>query len=87
MLSPEILSGNIDALVRAQGMCPTLGALLPTMRVAANGGQLRVELRSADNHWHALGAFAGSIGSERALDSDECRSAGQAIIMGPARGW
>ena len=81
----EILSGNIDALVRAQGMCPTLGALPPTMRVVESGGQLRVELRSADNQWHAVGAaFAGSIGSGRALDSDACRAAGQAIIVGPA---
>jgi len=44
VLSPEILSGNIDAVVRAQGGCPTLGALPPTMRVVARGGRLRVEL-------------------------------------------
>ena len=29
-------------------------------------------------------AFAGSIGSERPLESDACRSAGQAILVGPA---
>ena len=85
VLSPEILSGNIDALVRAQGVCPTLGALPPAMRVVAKGEKLRVELRSAKGQLHTLGLpFAGGIGSHSPIESDACRAAAQVVIVGSA---
>src|SRR5262245_52233899 len=66
-------------------MCPTLGALPTSMRVTTTGGQLRVELRKAPDDWQPLGApFTGRIGSESPLESEACRSAGQAIVVGPA---
>jgi hypothetical protein len=76
VLSPEILSGNIDALVRAQGVCPTLGALPPSMRVTASGGRLGVELCNGAGQWHALDA----AGHEGIGDSS------QVVIVGPGLG-
>jgi hypothetical protein len=85
VLSPDVLSANIDALVRAQSICPTLGALSRSMRVTANDGQLRVELGNVHGNWQPLGTlFAGGIGRESPLESEACRSAGQAIVVGPA---
>lgn len=54
MLSPEILSRNLEALTRAQGTCPALGALRDSMRVAITGGHVNVELRLDDGEWRPI---------------------------------
>jgi hypothetical protein len=69
VFSPEILSANIEALVRAQGLCPTLGALPTTIVVAAIGARLCVELHTPDDRWHRLEmSLNEEIGRERARD-------------------
>ena len=54
MLSPEILSGNLEALTRAQGTCPALGALRDSMRVAITGNHVNVEVRTGGGEWRPI---------------------------------
>ena len=54
VLSPEFLNGNLAALTRAQGRCPTLGALPASMRVAVAGNHVQLELRTTDEQWQLI---------------------------------
>ena len=53
VLSPELLTENIAALTKAQGGCPTLGALPDSMRVAVTCNGMQIEARTAEG-WQPL---------------------------------
>jgi hypothetical protein len=54
VLSPELLTENIAALTKAQGSCPTLGALSTSMRVAVTCNGMQVEAHTASDGWQPL---------------------------------
>ena len=70
MLSPEILSDNLDALTHAQGICPALGPLPGTMRVAISGNCVNVELRTGAGDWRAIDTSEGPEAGAHWLDDN-----------------
>lgn len=85
VLSQEILSGNLDALTRAQGMCPALGRLRDSMRVALSGEHLNVEARTSAGDWQAIDTPESADG-EHWLDA-LVTGASQAILVGVGLGY
>ena len=85
MLSPEILSGNLEALTRAQGTCPALGALSDSMRVAITGNSVNVEMRSSTGEWRPVDIPTSTSGPHW-LDGPGAGKA-QMILVGAGLGY
>ena len=54
MLPRDLLSANVDALVRAQGFAPHVATVRDDMRVSMHGDELRAELCIGDNEWRPV---------------------------------
>jgi hypothetical protein len=86
VLSPEILTGNLQALTRTQGMCPALGPLRDSMRVALSGSHVNVEVRSAAGAWLPVDVPAHADGQPHWLDPLGSGAA-QMILIGVGLGY
>jgi hypothetical protein len=86
VLSPEFLNGNLAALTRAQGMCPTLGALPASMRVAVAGNHVQLEVRTADDEWQSIDAPWPESGLSW-LHTDGVADADQVVAVGVGLGY
>ena len=86
MLSPEILSDNLDALTHAQGICPALGPLPGTMRVAISGNCVNVELRTGAGDWRAIDTSEGPEAGAHWLD-EAGAGVSQIIVVGLGLGY
>jgi len=88
VLSADWLSGNIDAIVRAQGICPTLGALPDTIRIATTEMSIRAEVRSAGTQWRVIDDSSPAASRHADwLTAARHSGATQVIVVGPALGF
>ena len=86
MFSPDILTGNLAALTRAQGGCPALGALRDSMRVTMSGPHLNVEVRVGTEEWRPIDTPADTLAGTAWLDEPDA-GASQAIVVGAGLGY
>lgn len=87
MLSSEFLNGNIAALTKAQGICPPLGALPESMRVALTRTGVHLEMRLTDEEWQPLDAPWPEIGEIAWVHSGGDRDAEQLVAVGVGLGY
>ena len=86
MFSPDILTGNLAALTRAQGGCPALGPLRDSMRVTLSGPHLNVEVRWGAEGWRPIDTPAETLAGTAWLDEPGA-GASQAIVVGAGLGY
>jgi hypothetical protein len=86
VFSPDILTGNLAALTRAQGGCPALGPLRGSMRVTMAGPHLNIEVRGGDEGWQPIDAPADTLAGTVWLE-EPATGASQAIVVGAGLGY
>lgn len=83
VLPPDLLSANVDALVRAQGFAPHVANVRDDMRVSMHGDELRAELCIGDNEWRPVDfPAAGSPDGARWLRAACGTGSTQVIVTG-----
>jgi hypothetical protein len=87
VLSPDLLASNIAALTRAQGRCPTLGALPDFLRVATVRNHVQVTRRGSDERWHDVDAPSDATGLPSWVAESAAREAPQVILVGVGLGY
>jgi hypothetical protein len=87
VLSPEVLTANIKALIDAQGICPTLGALPSSVRITTPEAGLSAELRTPEG-WCTIDSPAIAQSLEPfGTDGDERRDLTQVVMVGAGLGY
>jgi hypothetical protein len=86
VLSPELLTANIQALTNAQGACPRLGPLPDGIRVAVAGNRMHLEIRSPRGAWEPLEAAAAAGDASAWTQSVGDAGADQVVMVGVGLG-
>lgn len=86
VLSPDLLSANVEALVKAQGVAPTLTDVRDTIRVSFTNGDVQAELCIDGNDWHPLDFPAGPSQEARQWLTAARGDSTQMIVAGAGLG-
>ena len=81
MLPPDLLSANVDALVRAQGFAPHVANVRDDMRVSMHGNELRAELCIGDNDWRPVDFPAAGSGDGARWLREACGAESTQVIV------
>jgi len=87
VLSPEVLTANIAALAKAQGKCPTLGALPDSVRVAVSTAGVHLEMRAPGGGWQGVDFPSGPGADSTWLADGTSPGASQLIVVGVGLGY